>query len=78
MVVEIRDLVGDILKHIHTVSLYATGRGEHVLYGHSSQIRVDPTDPIGIQVTEVVRNEWRLFDDRCPHKFKNPGIWRES
>lgn len=68
----------DILKNMHTVELYKTGRGEHVLYGAHSQVKLDPTDPIGAEATNRIREQWTLFDDRCPLKYKNPQHWLQK
>ena len=65
-----------LLDHVHTAKLFFTDRGHHVLYGYSSsQIILDPTDLLGKTVERIIVNEWRRFDDRVKHKYKNPAIW---
>ena len=65
----------DILRHVHTAELYKTAQGEHVLYGNSSQVRIDPTDMLGQRITNRIHNGWHLFDKRVPNKYKNPHHW---
>lgn len=75
---QIDQATADILKHMHTAELCKTGSGEHVPCGSNSQVKVDPTDPIGAEAANRIREQWTLFDDRCPLKYKNPQRWLQK
>lgn len=69
-----KELAKFVLSEVHTAELSGSERGRHILYVHSSQIHIDPTDPLGKCVESRIRSSWVQVR---PCKWWNPVIMKK-